>query len=48
MSAHAAFIAAAYGIAALAIGGMIAAILLDHRALKKALSRFPARAGDER
>jgi heme exporter protein CcmD len=49
MNDHAGFIVAAYAITAIAIVGMIAAILYDQRALKKALARFPARDGaDER
>jgi heme exporter protein CcmD len=43
---HARFILAAYGITGVAIVAMIVSIVLDHRALKKALARFPARDGD--
>lgn len=43
---HAGFILAAYGITALVVIGMLGAIVLDHRALTKALSRFPARDGE--
>ncbi len=48
MNDHTGFIVAAYAITALAVFGMVAAIALDRRALKKALVRFPARdAGDD-
>ncbi len=40
---HIGFIVGAYAIAALVVAGMIMAIIADHRALKKALARFPAR-----
>ena len=36
---HAGFILAAFGLAAVAIGAMIGAIVLDHRSLKRALAR---------
>ncbi len=45
-ASHAGFIFAAYGIAAVAIVAMIGAIVLDHRALKKALAAFPPRDRD--
>ena len=38
------YIAAAYGIAALVIGGMILKIVIDYRGLKQALGKL---AGDE-
>ena len=41
---HAGFIIAAYGLAFLVILGMILAILLDHRAQKRALAKLEARA----
>ena len=41
---HFAFIAAAYGVAALALAGMVAAILLDYRRLRRDLARL----GDDR
>ncbi len=40
---HIDFIFAAYAITAIAIAAMIASIVIDHRALKKALARFPQR-----
>lgn len=39
---HFGFVAAAYGIAALVIVGMIAAVLADYRAQSRALSRLEA------
>ncbi len=39
---HAGLIAAAYAIAAVAILGAVAAILLDHRAQRRALERLEA------
>lgn len=46
MSEHASFVALAYGIAVLTIGGMAARILLDYRRLKAELARFGAREQD--
>ncbi len=43
---HTGFILAAYGLAAVVIATMLATIVLDHRALKKRLSRFGAREAD--
>jgi heme exporter protein CcmD len=40
---HVDFIIAAYALTAVAILAMIVSIVLDHRALKKALMRFPQR-----
>ena len=40
---HVDFIIAAYALTAVAILAMILSIVLDHRALKKALARFPQR-----
>jgi heme exporter protein D len=40
---HAAFIAAAYGIAALVVVALVAWIALDHRAQKRALGDLEAR-----
>ena len=40
---HVDFIVAAYALTAVAILAMILSIVLDHRALKKALARFPQR-----
>jgi heme exporter protein CcmD len=48
---HTGFIVAAYATAVVVIGGMIAATILDHRALRKALARVGAligRAADQR
>jgi len=39
---HATYIALSYGIAALAVLGAIAAIMLDHRNLKSALRKLGA------
>ena len=39
---HAFFIALSYGVTAIAVIGTIAAIMLDHRRLKKALERLGA------
>ena len=43
MSGHAAYIFAAYAIAAGVVGAMIATIVADHRALTRALAKLPAR-----
>ncbi|TCR60385.1 heme exporter protein CcmD [Bosea sp. BK604] len=40
---HAGFILAAYGAVAVILGGLIAAILLDHRAQKRALDDLERR-----
>ncbi|RDJ20602.1 heme exporter protein CcmD [Bosea caraganae] len=40
---HAGFILAAYGAVAVILGGLIAAILLDHRAQKRALDALEQR-----
>ena len=37
---HVGFIAFSYALAALVIGGMIGAIVYEHRRLRRALSRF--------
>ena len=47
MDRHTPFILASYAICALVLAGVIAAIVLDHLRLKKALTRFPARESDE-
>ena len=47
MSGHTGFIVAAYGVAAFVILGMVVAIQVDHRALRRDLKRFGAR-GDDR
>lgn len=47
MSAHFWFVFASYAIAALAIGGAALAIVLDHRALKRALGKLPASVDEE-
>ena len=47
MSAHGWFILASYAIALLTIGGATLAILLDHRALKRALDALPASPDEE-
>lgn len=47
MSTHAAFVAFSYGVTLLVIAAMIGAILMDYRRLKRALSRFPQREGEE-
>jgi heme exporter protein CcmD len=47
MSAHAWFILASYAIATLAIGGAALAIVLDYRALKRALGKLPASPDEE-
>lgn len=41
MAQNGGYIFAAYAIAFVAIGGAIGAIVLRHRALKRALARFP-------
>ncbi len=43
MTAHSAFIAAAYGVTFCVIAGLIIAVLMDHRALGKALAKWPDR-----
>jgi heme exporter protein CcmD len=40
---HVGFIIAAYAITGVAIIGVIATLVLDHRTLAKALERFPSR-----
>lgn len=40
---HAGFIIAAYGVVAVILGGLIAAILLDYRAQKRALDALERR-----
>ena len=50
-SPHFGFILAAYAVTFVVVLGMIGAILLDHRALRRELERFGARmpaAGDDR
>jgi heme exporter protein CcmD len=47
MSDHASFIIAAFAIAGGAIAFTVAWILIDHLRLKRALSHFPAREGEE-
>jgi heme exporter protein CcmD len=47
MSDHASFILAAFAIAGGAIGLTVAWIVVDHLRLKRALSHFPAREGEE-
>jgi heme exporter protein CcmD len=46
MSDHAAYILAAYGLTAIVIVGMIAAIMIDRRRIERALARFPSRGTD--
>jgi heme exporter protein D len=46
MSEHASFVALAYLIAFLTIGGMAARILLDYRRLRAELARFGAKGED--
>jgi heme exporter protein D len=43
MNEHGTFVALAYSIAFLTIGGMAARILLDYRRLKASLARFGAK-----
>jgi heme exporter protein D len=43
MTEHGSFVALAYGIAFLTIGGMAARIILDYRRLTAALARFGAK-----
>ena len=47
MSDHASFILAAFAIAGGAIALTIVWIVMDHLRLKRALSHFPAREGEE-
>lgn len=47
MSAHLWFVFASYSIAILAIGGAALAIVLDYRALKRALGKLPASPDEE-
>ncbi len=47
MSEHGTFVAVAYAIAFLTIGGLAARIVLDYRRLKAELARFGARGRDE-
>ncbi len=46
MSAHLGFIVAAYTVTAAIVIGMVAALVFDHRTLRKTLARFPARPGE--
>jgi heme exporter protein D len=43
---HLGFIVAAYAVTVFVIAAMIASIVLDHRALKRALARLPGRHGE--
>ncbi|WP_237477470.1 heme exporter protein CcmD [Lichenibacterium dinghuense] len=45
---HLGFIVAAYAVTVLVVGGAVAAVLLDGRALRRALERLEARAGRAR
>ncbi len=45
---HAGFILASYGAVALILGGLIAAILFDHRAQKRALTALEQRGAGRR
>lgn len=45
---HAGFILASYAAVALVLGGLIAAILLDHRAQKRALAALEQRGAGRR
>lgn len=47
MSDHASFIIAAFAIAGGVLAVTVLWIFLDYQRLKRALSRFPARDGDE-
>ncbi len=47
MNEHGTFVALAYAIAFLTIGGMAARIILDYRRLKAELARFGAKAERE-
>jgi heme exporter protein CcmD len=47
MSDHASFIIAAFAIAGGVLAVTVAWIIIDHQRLKRALSRFPSREGDE-
>ena len=40
---HTGFIVAAFGITALIVGILIVTVVLDHRNLERALSKFPRR-----
>ncbi len=42
---HIGFILASYGVTVVVLGGTIAAVLLDRRALTRSLARLEARAG---
>ena len=42
---HVGFIVAAYAVTVLVMGGMVAAVLLDRRALRRALAGLEASAG---
>lgn len=46
MNTHSAFILAAYALTFCVVAGMIAAIVIDHAALRQALAKFPARSED--
>ncbi|QFU15022.1 heme exporter protein CcmD [Microvirga thermotolerans] len=48
MSSHAAFIAAAYGITALVVAGLILRAVLDHRLQRRALAALEARGAGRR
>ncbi len=43
MSGHAGFVALAYGVTVIAVGGVVARIVLDYRRLRAELARFGAR-----
>ena len=45
-ASHTAFIVAAYAVATLVVATMVVTIVADHRALRRALSRFGARGLD--
>jgi heme exporter protein CcmD len=47
MSPHTPFILGAYLLTLLVVGGVALAIVLDYRALRRALSSLPPREGDE-
>lgn len=46
--AHLGFIVASYVLFVLVVGGMVAAIVLEHRRLTRELARFESRRGDDR
>lgn len=43
MTGHGAFILAAYAVTVTVLLGLIVAIIVDHRALRRALAKFPPR-----